>query len=225
VVTEQSGSVQIDEFKINPTTTSLIGGTRYGYADIRVPDRNIGGTICFYEPTTDTEVSVYHLEDNEWVELKTRNVNGELCADAGHFSYFALADEEMESVIESMTQLTLTPPKVSGILVWKWLSDTYTSTHIANRELMNVSASEGMICEILTTGDYSNRTLKCTYTPPEGKEWSSLKYTGEIIAIDTEGYTRRIPVGVNVYDMDKLGFPIFAVIILLGGIILYRKYE
>ena len=225
VVTEQSGSVQIDEFKINPTTTSLIGGTRYGYADIQVPDRNIGGTICFYEPTTDTTVSIYHLEDNEWVEMNTRNVNGELCADAGHFSYFSLADEEMESVIESMTQLSLTPPKVSGILVWKWISDAYTSTHIANRELMNVSASEGMICEILTTGDYANRTLKCTYTPPEGEEWSSLKYTGEIIAIDTDGYTRRIPVGVNVYDMDKLGFTIFAGIILLIGIILYRKYD
>jgi hypothetical protein len=90
---------------------------------------------------------------------------------------------------------------------------------------MNVSASEGIICEILTTGDYANRTLKCTYTPPEGEEWSSLKYTGEIIAIDNEGYTRRIPVGINVYDMDKLGFPGFALIILLGGIILYRRYD
>jgi len=90
---------------------------------------------------------------------------------------------------------------------------------------MNVSASEGIICGIITTGEYPNRTLRCTYTPPEDEEWSSLKYTGEIIAIDTDGYTRRIPVGVNVYDMNKLGFPLFAIIILLGGIILYRKYE
>jgi hypothetical protein len=218
--------VTVGEYSLNPTTTSLIGGTRYGYANINVEDNpEIGGTVTFRVPDGAEDVALYQLEDNMWIELSSTKVGDTISADVEHFSYFALAEGGMESVIESMTQLSLTPPKVSGILVWKWLSDTYTSTHIANRELMNVSSSEGMICEILTTGDYANRTLKCTYTPPEDEEWSSLKYTGEIIAIDTDGYTRRIPVGVNVYDMDKLGFPVFALIILLGGIILYRKYE
>ena len=222
VVTNQSGNIRINEFKINPTTTSLIGGTRYGYADIAVPNRNIGGTVCFVAPTTDTPVAIYHLEDNEWVELKTRSKGAEVCADTGHFSYFALADEAMESVIESMTQLSFDYPKVDGIMFWKWLSDEYTSTHTANRELTNVSTSDGIICEILTTGDYPNRTLKCTYTPPEDAEWSSLKYQGEIIAVDTEGYTRRIPVKLSVYNMGKLGFPLLTGFILLGGFILYR---
>jgi hypothetical protein len=222
VATNQSGTIQIDEFKINPTTTSMIGGTRYGYADIAVPNRNIGGTVCFAAPTTDTSVSIYHLEDNEWVELKTTNGGAEVCADTGHFSYFALADEAMESVIESMTQLSFDYPKVDGIMLWKWLSNMYTSTHIANRELTNVSASDGVICEILTTGDYPNRTLKCTYTPPKDAEWSSLKYQGEVIAVDTEGYTRRIPVKLSVYNMGKLAFPILAGLIVFGGFILYR---
>ena len=223
VNTEQSGTVQIDEYKINPTATSLIGGTRYGYADITVEDRNIGGTVCFAAPTT-AIASIYHLEDNEWVELNTRSEGDSVCADVGHFSYFALADEEMESVIESMTQLSLNPPKVSGILIWKWVRDDYTSRHTANRELVNVSASEGMVCEILSEGDYPNRILKCVYTPEEG-DWSSLKYTGEVIAIDQDGYTARIPVSVQVHDMERLGFPLLAGLILLGGIILYRRYD
>lgn len=217
--------VTIGEYHLNPTTTSLIGGTRHGYANIDVADNpEIGGKVTFRVPDGAEDVALYQLEDNMWIELSSTRVGDTISADVEHFSYFAIAEGGMESVIESMTKLTLTPPKVSGILLYGW-TDAYTTTHISNRELMNVSASEGVVCEILTTGDYANRTLKCTYTPPEGEEWSSLKYTGEIIAIDTDGYTRQIPVGVNVYDMAKLDFVVFAGLILIGGIVLYRRYD
>ena len=225
VETNQSGTAQIDEYILNPTTTSLIGGTRYGYVDIGVPNPNIGGTIYFATPPKLAgTLGIYQLDNNEWMELETTQIGSAWCVDVAHFSYFAIADPDMESVIESLTQLSFSPPKVDGIMLWKWLSDVYVSTHVANRELANVSTSEGLTCEILTTGDYPNRTLECTYVPETGGDWHSMRYTGEVIAVDSEGYTRRIPVSLMIYDTGKLAFPLFVGVVLIGGVIMYRKY-
>jgi parallel beta-helix repeat protein len=226
VETNQSGTVQIDEYLLNPTTTSLIDGTRYGYVDIMVPNPNIGGTICFATPPKLAgTLGIYQLDNNEWMELETTQIGSAWCVDVAHFSYFAIADPDMESVIESLTQLSFSPPKVSGILVYGWLADSYVSTHVGNRELANVSASDGLLCEIISTGDYPNRTLQCTYTPHTDADWHTMKYSGEIIAVDREGYTRRIPVTISIYNMAKLAFPMFVGVVLIGGIILYRRYD
>jgi parallel beta-helix repeat protein len=225
VETNQSGTVQIDEFILNPTTTSLIGGTRYGYVDIVVPNPNIGGTICFATPPDlSGTLGIYQLDNNEWMELETTQIGSAWCVDVAHFSYFAIADPNMESVVESLTALSFSPPKVDGILLYGW-SDAYTTTHTADRELANVSASEGIICRILETGDYPHRTLECTYIPETDGDWHSQKYTGEVIAIDSEGYTKRIPVSILIYDMGKLAFPLFVGVVLIGGVILYRRYD
>jgi hypothetical protein len=163
------------------------------------------------------------MEDNMWTELSSTKIGNTIIVNVDRFGFFALAESGMESVIESMTQLSLTPPKVSGILFYGW-TDTYTSKHTANRELMAVSASEGIVCTISSEDHFHNRTLTCVFTPEIG-ELSSSKYIGEAIAIDTEGYTRRVPISIQVYNMRILEFPLFFLIILLIGIILYRKYD
>ena len=216
-------SVTVYEYYLNPTTTSLIGGTRYGYSSIEVDGPELGGTVTFRVPDGVIDIAVYQMEDKMWIELPNTRVGNTIIVNVDRFGFFALAESGMESVIESMTQLSLTPPKVSGILFYGW-TDTYTSRHIANRKLESVSSSDGITCEILTTGDYSNRTLVCTYTPREDG-WSSLKYVGEVIAIDSEGYTRRIPISILVYNMGRLGFPLLLLIILIIGYLLYRKYD
>lgn len=216
--------VEVRDYYVNPVAISLVGGERWGYADILVEDGSGGGKVTFQIPEgADSGVAIYQLVDGvEWIELQSTRIDDTMTINVDHFSLFGMAEPDMTSVIESLTELSFSPPKVSGILMWTATSDEYTSIHIANRQLASVSSSEKIICEILTTGDYPNRTLQCTYTPQESTE-STFKFKGEIVAIDTNGYTRRIPVEIMVYNMRKLAFPMVFLIVLLGGILLYRR--
>jgi len=71
-----------DNYHLNPTTTSLIGGTRHGYANIDVADNSeIGGKVTFRVPDGAENVALYQLEDNMWTELSSTQVGDTISAE------------------------------------------------------------------------------------------------------------------------------------------------
>jgi parallel beta-helix repeat protein len=225
IASEQSGGVSVDEYVINPTPISLINGERYGFFDISVKNPNVGGTVTFKLPEGAGEVAIYQLESGaEWRELSSTREGNTITAETAHFSFFAIADVGMRSVIESLTELLFDQPRIDGILLWHLNAEVYNSYHTANRMLQNVSSSEGVVCRISSKGDYIMRELRCVYTPPEDADFFSMKYEGEVVAVDSSGYVKRIPIKIMVYNFNKLSFPLFIGFVLIGGFVLYRKY-
>lgn len=236
VSSDQDGAVRVSEYAINPSTASLIECTRYAYVDVSVINMNIPGQVCFDIPDKwsvgDEPLVIYQFEDNTWNRLSTNTVGSSVCANVDHFSLFALCSGTCRSVIESLTTLYFTPPKVSGIYLYALDNmigraadiKPYTSFHTANRELVAVSTSDGINCTI-ESNEFPNRVLRCEYRVNMTEEWKSLSYSGEIIAVDVDGYSRKIPYKLDIYNMTVLSFPLFIGLVLIAGWLLYRRVD
>lgn len=231
ITSDQAGTCRISEFDVNPVSTSLIGGKVYQYIEITVDNPDTRGTICFDAPAgVDShmmKLSLYHLDNMMWDEYPAHMIGSQYCAEVPHFSFFAIGEIGLRSIIESMTELSFSPAKVSGLYFYKFFSKQekpYTIKIKPNRELTAVSASDMLTCDI-TTDFFDNQLVICDFLVNTTERWSTYKYKGEISATDVDGYTAIVSVGIDAYNGEELSFPVFIAVVLIIAFLLYKRVE